>query len=120
MFCLPISPPVQERGVHAASTHNNSPGWDPSRTSPMLTFKRRERRPPSGIRFFGVVGLAIAFATSCLASPVPKSLVADAAEKADRPAIHTLLKKHADVNAPQPDGMTALHWATHLDDLEIT
>jgi ankyrin repeat protein len=46
------------------------------------------------------------------------SLLADAAEKSDRAAIRTLLKQHADVNAAQADGMTALHWAAHLDDLE--
>ena len=44
--------------------------------------------------------------------------VADAAEKSDRATIRTLLKQHADVNAPQADGMTALHWAAHHDDLE--
>jgi ankyrin repeat protein len=48
-----------------------------------------------------------------------KSPLADAAEKSDHAAIRTLLKQHADVNAPQADGMTALHWAAYRDDLEI-
>src|SRR5437868_4980062 len=47
-----------------------------------------------------------------------KSPLADAAEKSDHTTIRTLLKQHADVNAPQADGMTALHWAAYLDDLE--
>jgi ankyrin repeat protein len=47
-----------------------------------------------------------------------RSPLADAAEKSDRAVIRTLLKQHADVNAPQVDGMTALHWATYQDDLE--
>jgi ankyrin repeat protein len=47
-----------------------------------------------------------------------ESPLAAAAEKSDHTAIHTLLKQHADVNARQVDGMTALHWAAHLDDLE--
>lgn len=47
-----------------------------------------------------------------------RSPVADAAEKQDRAAIRTLLKQRADVNAAQADGMTALHWAAYLDDLE--
>jgi len=47
------------------------------------------------------------------------SRLADAAEKSDRSAIRMLLKQRADVNAPQADGMTALHWAAHLDDFEI-
>lgn len=46
------------------------------------------------------------------------SLLADAAEKSDRAAIRTLLKQRADVNAAQPDGMTALHWAAYRDDFE--
>jgi ankyrin repeat protein len=29
-----------------------------------------------------------------------------------------LVKQHADVNAVQPDGATALHWAAHWDDLQ--
>ena len=29
-----------------------------------------------------------------------------------------MLKQKGDVNAPQPDGATALHWATHWDDME--
>jgi hypothetical protein len=44
--------------------------------------------------------------------------LADAAERSDRTAIRTLLSQQADVNAPQADGMTALHWAAHRDDLE--
>jgi uncharacterized protein len=46
------------------------------------------------------------------------AVVADAAEKMDRAAIRALLRQHANVNAPQVDGMTALHWATYQDDLE--
>jgi ankyrin repeat protein len=42
--------------------------------------------------------------------------VADAAEKDDARAIRELLTAKANVNAPQPDGMTALHWAVqHAD-----
>ena len=46
-------------------------------------------------------------------SPLP-----DAAEKSDPAAIRRLLQQHADVNAAQPDGMTALHWAAYRDDVE--
>jgi ankyrin repeat protein len=45
--------------------------------------------------------------------------MADAAEKMDRSKIHALLKQRVDVNTPQVDGMTALHWATYQDDLEL-
>jgi len=63
------------------------------------------------------VGLAILLAASSLAASA-KSPLADAAEKSDRATIRTLLKQHADVNVPQADGMTALHWAAYRDDLE--
>ena len=33
--------------------------------------------------------------------------------------VRALLKQRVDVNAPQVDGMTALHWATYHDDQEI-
>ena len=36
----------------------------------------------------------------------------------DAGTVHSLLENKADVNAPQPDGMTALHWAALHDDLE--
>jgi ankyrin repeat protein len=48
----------------------------------------------------------------------PSSL-ADATEKLDRPGVRALLKQHADVNASQADGMTALHWAAYHDDQDI-
>src|SRR2546426_6227547 len=47
-----------------------------------------------------------------------ESRLADAAEKSDRTTVRALLKRHADVNAPQADGMTALHWAVYRDDVK--
>src|SRR5437870_9357301 len=46
------------------------------------------------------------------------SEVADAAMKGTREAVRALLQRKADVNAPQIDGTTALHWAVRVDDLE--
>jgi ankyrin repeat protein len=43
---------------------------------------------------------------------------ADAAQQKDRDALRALLKQRADVNAAQPDGTTALHWAAHWNDGE--
>jgi ankyrin repeat protein len=34
-------------------------------------------------------------------------------------SVRALLKQRVDVNTPQGDGATALHWAAHLDDLTI-
>jgi ankyrin repeat protein len=44
--------------------------------------------------------------------------VPDAVRKSDRAALRALIGGHADVNAPQIDGTTALHWAAWQDDLE--
>jgi ankyrin repeat protein len=46
------------------------------------------------------------------------SRLADAAKKDDRKAVRVLVEQHSDVNAPQVDGTTALHWAADRDDLE--
>lgn len=45
--------------------------------------------------------------------------IADAAERQDREQLRTLLARGADVNAPQPDGSTAWHWAAHWNDLDM-
>ncbi len=45
--------------------------------------------------------------------------VADAARAGDREAVKSLMKEGADVNAPQGDGMTALHWAAERGDIEL-
>lgn len=42
----------------------------------------------------------------------------EAVRARDRAAVATLLAQGADVNARQPDGATALHWAVHRDDLD--
>lgn len=47
----------------------------------------------------------------------PGSPLADAVEKQDHGRVQALLRQHADVNAAQADGMTALHWAVYYDDL---
>ena len=47
-----------------------------------------------------------------------RSEVADAVMKGDKAALRALLQQKADVNAPQVDGATALHWAVYRDDVE--
>jgi ankyrin repeat protein len=48
----------------------------------------------------------------------PASDLADAAMKGNKEAVRSLLQRKANVNAPQVDGTTALHWAVRSDDLE--
>jgi ankyrin repeat protein len=43
----------------------------------------------------------------------------DAVRDGDRAEAIALLKQHSDVNASEPDGTTALHWAVRQDDLEM-
>jgi uncharacterized protein len=45
--------------------------------------------------------------------------VADAAMRGDNVAVRALVTRHVDVNAPQADGSTALHWAVYRGDAEI-
>jgi ankyrin repeat protein len=40
-----------------------------------------------------------------------------AVRQADTTTVRALLQQHVDVNAPEADGATALHWAVHQDDL---
>jgi uncharacterized protein len=47
------------------------------------------------------------------------SVVANAAMKRDRAAVAALIAQKSDVNAPQSDGATAVHWAVYHDDLEM-
>src|SRR5438045_1221276 len=43
-------------------------------------------------------------------------LVADAAMRGDAAAVRALISRQTDVNVPQGDGMTALHWAADHGD----
>ncbi len=45
--------------------------------------------------------------------------VADAAMRNDSEGVYSLLEQGEDVNAPQGDGMTALHWAAENGDIEM-
>ena len=48
------------------------------------------------------------------------AVVADAARADDLPAVHKLIKEHADVNTPANDGATALLWAAYHSNAEMT
>jgi ankyrin repeat protein len=66
-------------------------------------------------------GLAVALAVlSAAGAGAAGSDVADAAMRRDTAAVRALLSRRADVNAPQKDGATALHWAVYHDDAELT
>jgi uncharacterized protein len=66
------------------------------------------------------VGAALVWLSVISPVAAAGSDVADAAAKGDRNAVRSLLQRKADVNAPQVDGTTALHWAVRADDLDLT
>lgn len=68
----------------------------------------------------GVAGVSIVLLVSAAsrASAGANPPLIDAVKNRDTAAVTALLKQHADVNARQGDGTTALHWAVHLDDLK--
>ena len=41
----------------------------------------------------------------------------DAVKQGNRTAVQALIAQHANVNAAEPDGMTALHWAVRANDV---
>ena len=67
---------------------------------------------------FALLGGAVAL---CLVRAVraAEAPLADAAESASAAAVGRLLDARAQVNSPQADGMTALHWAAYHDDFEM-
>jgi ankyrin repeat protein len=65
----------------------------------------------------GIAALGVVFGmTAWLAAAPAVSTVVDATRTGDAEALKTLLKQGADVNAPQADGMSALHWAAERGD----
>jgi ankyrin repeat protein len=60
--------------------------------------------------------IALLFSCPVYGSP-PSAPLADAAENGSVAGIQTLLACGVDINAAQPDGMTALHWAAYRDEL---
>ena len=59
---------------------------------------------------------ATALAAGAGATVAPEAAVADAVQRHDDTALRTLVGRHVDVNAAQPDGSTALLWAVHWND----
>lgn len=72
----------------------------------------------NSIRLFLVTAIGLLLSVSLLRAAETAPL-ADAVERRDLAAVAQLLDTGADPNLPQPDGATALHWATHNDDTEL-
>jgi len=66
----------------------------------------------SCVCFAAFVGMA-----ALVAAAPADSRLAGAMKNRDAATVRALLKQRADVNGPDVEGMTALHWAAHWDDL---
>jgi len=64
-----------------------------------------------------IVVAALAWAGVCLAAATSSDLrLVDAVKRRDPKGFAALMKAKADINAAQPDGATALAWASYLDE----
>jgi ankyrin repeat protein len=64
-----------------------------------------------------LIGLVCAIIVAPRAVAKPPALLADAVEQRNTTDVARLLKEGADLDAAQPDGMTAIVWAAYHDDL---
>ena len=67
---------------------------------------------------------AIALAVLSVALALPRTAsgatpLIDAVKAGNREAVVKLITQRVDVNAPEPDGTTALHWAVQRNDLDL-
>jgi ankyrin repeat protein len=68
--------------------------------------------------FVGAWLLALASVATAAAAPTD-TRVLDAVKTSNREAVRTLIRQRVDVNTPEVDGTTALHWAVRGDDREM-
>jgi ankyrin repeat protein len=68
----------------------------------------------------GGITLSLLLAAGNVRAAGGDARIADAVKNRDTQRIRILLKEHADVNMPQGDGTTAVHWAAHWNDLDTT
>ncbi len=62
--------------------------------------------------------IPVALAVLLMGVDGPHSPLINAVKDGDKVALRSLIQKKVDVNATEPDGTTALHWASYRDDVE--
>ncbi len=65
------------------------------------------------LRRIGRQAVTLCFLAIALTTHGAPLSLADAAERADWPRVHQLLKAKTAAQSSQPDGTTALHWAAY-------
>jgi ankyrin repeat protein len=66
----------------------------------------------------GNLWMPLVLAVAGYAATVGSPALVEALKNQDQETARSLIKQHVDVNAAEPDGTTALHWAAHWNDLE--
>jgi ankyrin repeat protein len=72
-----------------------------------------------GRRLLSSLLLVLLISASNLIGAGPDLRLIEAVKNADIKTVNALLKQHPDVNAQEPDGTTALHWAVEHDDINL-
>src|SRR5262249_6160782 len=100
---------------------SNGPGctWTRSPTARERSMSSSRCDVVPALRRVAAVAAAVLLSAAAVRAARPEALVADAAEQMDRARVRALLQRRADVNTPQVDGMTALHWAVYHDDVDL-
>ena len=68
---------------------------------------------------WGMVPLLLVASLGAAGGEVLEVPLVEAVKTADAEALRALLEQRVDVNTPEVDGTTALHWAAHRDDVDV-
>jgi ankyrin repeat protein len=79
----------------------------------------RSARRRAGCRGLLLVAAAVACSRLYAQQAQPEVRLLDAVKRSDAVAARTLLRQGATANAADPDGTTALHWASRADNVEL-
>src|SRR5258708_1379450 len=71
------------------------------------------------LNFVGTLGMVLVLAGTSTATRASENNLIGAIKQGDAAHVRTLLQQHAEVNAKDLDGTTALHWAGQRDGVEI-
>ncbi len=71
------------------------------------------------MRAKAIAAIGVLLVSQALVFAAADARLINAIRAKDVAAVRALLKQRVDVNAPQGDGATALHWAAHVNDLTI-
>src|SRR5882724_9915592 len=68
----------------------------------------------------GFLLVSLLLTVGIAAAPLPDTRLVDALQHQDNQAARALLKQGIDVNSRAADGATAIQWAAHWNDMEMT